>query len=237
MQNLINISIDDVTPHPKSSLKVLNRCFELIDIFPNIKFTLFIPVSYWRTIKPTIATKIPLQINLFPDFCNTLRALPEENFELCYHGYYHGIPGKSDNDEFQFLEYDEAMRKFNDMFEVVKLSNLEKKFKKIFRPPAWRMSEDSIRASIDSGISVLALSPEDYAQKTYGGLVKTADHIVYYNCNPPFKPLNIFPKTEIVYHACEWDRNYFSSSMSNELSLFINNNRKQIEFAFIEELV
>lgn len=237
MQNLINISIDDVTPHPKSSVGVLNRCFELINVFPDIKFTLFVPVSYWRTIKPNIATKIPLQINLFPDFCNTLRSLPEKNFELCYHGYYHGIPGKSDNDEFQFLKYDEAMQKFNDMFEVVKLANLEKKFKKIFRPPAWRMSEDAIKASIDSGINVLALSPEDYAQKTYGSIVNAIDHIVYYNCNPPFKPLNVFPETEVVYHACEWDRNYLSIEMSKNLTTHISNNLSSLKFSFISELL
>lgn len=237
MQNLINISIDDVTPHPKSSVGVLNRCFELINVFPDIKFTLFVPVSYWRTIKPNIATKIPLQINLFPDFCNTLRSLPEKNFELCYHGYYHGIPGKSDNDEFQFLKYDEAMQKFNDMFEVVKLANLETKFKKIFRPPAWRMSEAAIRASIDSGINVLALSPDDYAQKTYGGIVKTIDNIVYYNSNPPFKPLSVFPKTEIVYHACEWDKNYLCKEKTKYLQDFLNNNRDNLSFSFLEGLL
>ena len=29
--NNLNISIDDVSPHPKSSTKVLERCFELIE--------------------------------------------------------------------------------------------------------------------------------------------------------------------------------------------------------------
>ena len=32
----VNISIDDVSPHPKSSTKVLDRCFELIEQFPEL---------------------------------------------------------------------------------------------------------------------------------------------------------------------------------------------------------
>ena len=66
-----------------------------------VKFSLFIPISYWRTIKKSSGiTKKPLQINFFDDFCNVLRKLNKHNFELCYHGFFHGIPGKNDNDEF-----------------------------------------------------------------------------------------------------------------------------------------
>ena len=32
----VNISIDDVTPHPLSSTKVLDRCYELIEEFEDI---------------------------------------------------------------------------------------------------------------------------------------------------------------------------------------------------------
>jgi predicted deacetylase len=237
MSSLVNISIDDVSPHPMSSVKVLNRCFELIDNFPNIKFSLFVPTSYWRTVKPQIATKSPLQIDMFPDFCETLLNLPKSNFEICYHGFYHGIPGKSDNDEFQHLDYDQAIERFNLMFEVVKLAGLEETFKKIFRPPAWRMSAEAINAAIKSGIEILALSPDDYAKKTYGSVVNKLSNIVYYNCNPPFKPLNLFPSTEIVYHACEWDKNYLNNDLTNELLSFLNLNRKNIKFCFLKDII
>ena len=95
---MVNISIDDVSPHPLSSVKVLERCYELIEEYEQIKFTLFVPMAYWRTIGNT-ATKGPLFINHFSDFCETLKQLPSENFELGYHGYHHGIPGISNNDE------------------------------------------------------------------------------------------------------------------------------------------
>lgn len=68
MSNLVNISIDDVSPHPLSSTKVLDQCFELIKYFPDIKFTLFVPAAYWRTMRKDIATKEPLRIDMFPYF-------------------------------------------------------------------------------------------------------------------------------------------------------------------------
>lgn len=236
MPSLINISIDDVSPHPKSSVKVLEQCFKLIDDFNDIKFSLFVPVSYWRTMKPGVATQRPLQINFFPEFCNTLKQLPDKNFEICYHGFYHGIPGKSDNDEFQYLNYEEAKERFQAMFEVVQLSGLTHKFKKIFRPPAWRMSPESIMCARDLNIEVLALSPKEYAQKVYKGEDKKKKDVVYYNCNPPLDALELYPKTEIVYHACEWDRNYLNQDMCIDLKKFLESKTDK-KFCFIKDLL
>ena len=115
----INISIDDVSPHPLSSIRVIERCNEIISIFPSAKFSLFVPIAYWRTVKHGTTTDKPLSIDLFPDFCNFISKLSKENFEICYHGFYHGIPGISDNDEFQRLNADDAKQKFQTMFEVV----------------------------------------------------------------------------------------------------------------------
>jgi len=240
--NLINISIDDVSPHPKSSTKVLEQCFYLINKYPNIKFSLFVPVSYWRTVRPGIATSNPLQINLFPDFCKEIGDLPVENFEICYHGFYHGIPGKSDNDEFQYLNYEDASERFLKMFKVAKLAKLDTVFKSVFRPPAWRMSPDAIKAARDLGIKVLALSPDEYAKETYQKQELAKNDVVYYTCAPPIKPLVLSKKTEIVYHACEWDRNYLSKEKCKLLESFLdynvsNNNVSDIKFCFIEDLL
>lgn len=236
IMNLVNISIDDVSPHPRSSIKVLEKCYDLINEFPDIKFSLFIPISYWRTVKKEIATESPLQIDLFPDFCEYIRKLPPNNFEICYHGFYHGIPNVTDNDEFKNISEFHARERFLGMFEVVKRAKLEKVFKKIFRPPAWRMSPEAIRVSKDLGFEILALSNLDYALKTYGGEDKNFSSVVYADCFPPFEPLKLSKKTEIVYHACEWDKNYLSSVHTNELKSFLNNNRKNIKFSFLKEL-
>lgn len=232
----LNISIDDVSPHPLSSIKVLDRCFELIQIFSNIKFTLFVPIAYWRTIKPGIATPGPLRLDAFPDFCKIIKELPEKNFEICYHGLHHGIPGKSDNDEFQYLNKEEALHKFQAMFEIVDKAGLQGVFKPIFRPPAWRMSSAAIDIAKDAGIKILALSPKEYAKQTYGGVENTFPRVIYYNCNPPFDVLSSFsPYTEVVYHACEWDSNYLSKEKTNELKSFIES-QNDVEFCFMENL-
>jgi len=232
----VNISIDDVSPHPLSSTKVLVRCYELIKEFPDIKFSLFIPLAYWRTTRPGIATRSPLCIDLFPDFCKILQELPEKNFEICYHGLFHGIPGKSDNDEFQYLTKEQAIEKFLAMFEIVKRAGLNEIFKPVFRPPAWRMSSQAIEAAKEVGIKVLALSPKDYAKQTYCGAENTFEKVVYFNCAPPFEPLSVYPVNEIVYHACEWDKNYLSADLTNELTNWLKT-QTNVEFKFIEELI
>jgi|TARA_R110000751_G_scaffold104375_2_gene199843 hypothetical protein len=231
----VNISIDDISPHPLSSTKVLDRCFEVIDEFPKVKFSLFVPTAYWRTIKAGTTTLEPLQINKFPEFCDELRNLPKLNFEICYHGFFHGIPGKSDNDEFNNLNYDESIQIFNAMFQVVKLANLKNEFKNIFRPPAWRMSPEAIQAAADAGIKLLALSPKEYAKKTYCKKDEDFENVVYYNVNPPFDELKLYEKTEIVYHACEWDKNYLSTDLSSELINFLSQ-QKEKQFCFLGEL-
>ena len=237
MKHSVNISIDDISPHPMSSIKVIDQCEAIIKEFEDAKFSLFVPISYWRTVKKEVATKNPLQINMFPEFCERLKNLPKENFEICYHGFYHGIPGKSDNDEFQYFNEEDAIKRIEAMFEVVKLAGLEDSFRPIFRPPAWRMSPGSIRAARNCGIKVLALSSKEYAKKTYQKEEEKKNDVVYYNVNPPFDELALYEKTEIVYHACEWDRNFLSKKMSKDLIEFLISNREVIEFKFLEEMM
>jgi len=232
----INISIDDVSPHPRSSVKVLDKCHELIREFPEIKFTLFVPISYWRTQRPSARTERPLQIDLFPDFCDQIRALPRDNFEVGYHGFYHGIPGTSDNDEFMTANYNHAKMIFGAMFEVVQRAGLSNTFKPIFRPPAWRMSPDTFDVCREFGIDILALydGQEEYIE-IYDGKDKEYEKVLYANVMPPAHELSLFDNTEIVYHACEWDRNFLDAEKTEELRSFLSNNYKELKFCFMED--
>lgn len=234
----VNISIDDVTPHPHSSIKVLDRCFELIELFPDIKFTLFVPIAYYRTVPlpPESICKQPMYIDSFPDFCDALLKLPDENFELGYHGLYHGIPQKTNNNEFWHLSYSEAYEKIEQMFEICKSAGLFDKMMPVFRPPAWRVSPEAIRALRDCGISVLGLYPDQDYKDIYGGEQNKRDDVVYTTCCPPIKPLDWYEKTEIVYHACEWDKNYLNQDLCLSLIDFLKSS-DDYQFCFIGDMV
>lgn len=231
----VNISIDDVSPHPFSSTNVLERCEDLIDQFPDIKISLFIPAAYWRTNKSGTTTKESLNLSKYPDFCDTIRELPSENYEIGFHGYYHGIPGISDNDEFKGINYEETSEKIDLMFNEVAKSNLNEKFKKIFRPPAWRMSPDAFRCLSDRGFELFALTDLPHILESYEGSEKS------YNCTfsnqyPPFRDLQIEEKNGIVYHACQWDKNYLNTEKMEELIDFLNSCDHK-EFVFLEGII
>ena len=233
----VNVSIDDVSPHPRSSTKVIDQCYKLIDSFPDIKFTLFVPTAYWRTMRAEIATKEPLVISKYPEFCEELKKLPEQNFEIGYHGLFHGIPGRSDNDEFRDLTYEQAKLVFENMFNIVSEAGLAKIFKPILRPPAWRMSPDAFKASKDVNIEILALADIDYAKEVYQKEDEKYEHVTYSNVFPPLRGLSLTPKTGIVYHACEWDQNYLDGKKTHELIDFFEKERENIDFCFQKGLV
>ena len=235
----VNISIDDICPHPASSVEVIDRCFDILKEIPEAKFTLFVPMAYYRTMPapPVSMCEKPLRIDLYPDFCQTLRDLPRDNFEIGYHGVLHGIPGKTNNDEVKTLNYDQAVDKIRQMVWVTNAASLENIFKPIFRPPAYRMSPDAIRAARDCGFKVLCLSPEKIYKEVYGGEENKKKDIVYSTAGPPIYPLKIEEKTEIVYHACQWDRNYLSKDMAQDLVSFLRSEKTDIEYCFMEEML
>lgn len=236
----INISIDDVTPHPRSGVGVLTQCENLRQEFPGIKFTLFVPTAYYRTVPspPESVCEKPLFISEHPDFCDVLRRLPPENYELAFHGHHHGIPGRSNNDELQCCDYQQAVDIISCMKSEVIKAGLDNVFKPILRPPAWRMSPSAFDAARDCGIRTLALSPKEYARKTYGGKDTSIDwlgHIVYYDSAPPFDPLTVKEKLELVFHACLWDGNSLHDAHTLMLMNFLSSNDHVP--CFIEQLL
>lgn len=239
----LNISIDDVSPHPLSSIDVVDRCFEILDVKPDVKFTLFVPTAYWRTVhipgRIDTRTERPLYLHEDEDFCKKLDALPSSNFEICYHGRYHGIPNVSNNDEMRSLSYNGFIELWNAMKQDVNIANLSNKFIDIIRPPAMYMSSEAIEAASDLGIKCLALSPRQIHKSSYNGAEnKTHCHVVYANAwLPDDNPANV-AKTEnsvcILYHACTWDRGYLDDDMVADLISLIH--KYDFDFSFIEDI-
>lgn len=226
----VNISIDDVTPHPCSSEAVLEKCYNLIAVFPDIKFTLFVPTSYYR-----YETEEIYPLNAHPDFCNTLRGLSPKNFEVGWHGHRHGILGKSNNDEFRYLDKASALSCWDEMKRMAEETGLLDLFKPIFRPSAFRMSPGSFSACKGVGMKVLALSDKSHCVLEYEGHDKKFNKVVYYNVNPPDRPLQLFQRTEIVYHACNWDRSYLTEELAYDLQRFLESSG-DLEFVFMEDM-
>jgi len=208
----INISIDDVCPHPNSGVNILNCCFDLISCYPDIKFTLFVPMAYTRLNESTY--------NLcdYFDFCDKIRNLPKKNFEFGWHGYHHGINGKSHNDEFAYLEYSDANKIISLMFGVAEKAGIKQLFSPIFRPPAFRLSDGAFKALVDNGIDVFALAPlKDYDYSYIDGSVK----IFNWNAMPPKYPIVKNEDLNIVYHASTWSNNLLDGEKVVELKRFM----------------
>lgn len=223
----IIISIDDVSPHKLSGVNAINNCLKLIDVFPDIKFILFIPIAYFRPCSGCNLKRIdtrthgPLELWKYEDFCKTLSDLPN-NFMFAYHGYYHGITEgwpKNNNDEFKSLSYNEAKNKIELMLEGVNKSGLSDRFERIFRPPAWKISEEALKAFEEYEFK-LALSKSIVPN----GIDGYKYYVDYCDCAPPKNPLKepINNKIHIVYHACEWLDNYISDDNINDLIEYLN---------------
>ena len=219
----VNISIDDVTPHPRSSIAVVNQCRRILERVPSAKFTLFVPTAYWRTIPspPESYCESPYFLHQHPDFCRQLAQLPEESFELGFHGHHHGIPGKSNNDELKDVDFETATEIYRKMFSVVDAAGLGERFKMMLRPPAWRLSPaafDAARGVFD----MLALNPDPMYRDVYRDK-QFDDHwssrVVFQDAAPPIvKFPDEWDSLEIVTHACEWDRNYLSVILADQIA-------------------
>lgn len=235
-KNII-ISIDDISPHKYSGINAINTCLDIIKKYPNIKFVLFIPLAYHRiketqwVIKDSTITKEPLYLNNFPEFCNILKNLPSKNFQLAYHGYYHCKKGncwpKSNNDEFEELTYNETLEKIKLMEDLLEKCNLKNIFHKIFRPPGWKINIDSMKAFIDNGYK-LAL----FQKNKYDIPNKYLNKISFINFTPPDIKLE---KTDndihVVYHACEWLKNYITNEKIDNLIKFYS--KYKINYYFL----
>ena len=92
------------------------------------------------------------------------------------------------------------------------------------------------REAKDAEIKILALSPKQIYKEIYQGEEENFDSIIYCTSNPPFGPLTLCDKTEIVYHACEWDKNYLDEQKTEDLARFLKNKIEDIDFCFMEVL-
>lgn len=239
MEKSIIISIDDVCPHKYSGRKAIENCLNMIKLYPNIKFVFFIPLAYQRisgrvniltsndNLCENIINKEPLYLSKDIDLCKILLSLPEKNFQFGYHGYFHSKrnwPNKSNNNEFKYLNYDETINKIKLMEDEVNKCKLQHRFSKIFRPPGWEISYEAIKAFIDKGYTLHLNKYKDYNLNFPKKYIK--NKIFYFDFSPPDTQYNNNSKhIHVVYHACEWLKNFiFFDNLKELLNLFVDKN-------------
>jgi hypothetical protein len=234
----INISIDDISPKPASDTTCLIQCYRLIKEFPDIKFTLFIPTALHRF---RDGDRFPYLITSYPEFIVKIRNLPPSNFEVGMHGHFHGrtSPDINNNGEFEFLNYQQALKKFHLSQRVFHEAKID--VKPIFRPSAFRMSPASFDAASEFGIRMLALIAREPYKSVYQGRDEAFQKVNYVDFDPPLCDLNFeYCKDrvylEIMYHALKKNRNYLDEENADKLIAFL----KQLadpEFVFMEDLL
>lgn len=114
-------------------------------------------------------------------------------------------------------------------FEAMK-SNLYERFSKIFRPPGWKISNQAINAFIDKGFTLHLHKDIPYDLTD----VQNTNKIYYCDYMPPEIPLNNSDKKffHIVFHACEWLKNFLSVESCELVMNFFKN--KNLAFRFLE---
>jgi hypothetical protein len=221
MQHRVNISIDDISPHPKSGAKTLDVCKRIVEAIPDVKITLFVPTAYHRTYKEC-AGPLRLSDRLHHRFNLRLIRLPRRNYEIGFHGHYHGLPKeRNDNDEFRDLTPAEGTDRIQSSIHEYREAGLLERVCRSFRPPAWRARGDTLAAITRvfedekelQGKPSLLLAEETYSLALYRMGDLDLRTCTWRSCDPPARPLKQGPYgyTSIVYHACEWDKNFLDN--------------------------
>jgi|TARA_S200002703_G_scaffold150601_1_gene149137 hypothetical protein len=197
----VQIGIDDLSPRPTQSFELWHNVEKLLGA--GLKVDLFVTFAMIRD------NNGPFILNKHPSFVERLRLVQEhENIALNVHGYYHSSGPRNNNDEFLRLskpELDKRLVKINSLINELSLD-----FKKVFRPPAWKISQDAVNLLVDHGYTHLSLlKGHAPTTKMYNDLDLSKLNIHYCNASPPEIP---FVEGDIAatYH--------FSTHLKNALT-------------------
>jgi hypothetical protein len=150
--SIFNLSLDDQSPHVNAGLdfEAIGRCSKLIQRWPCLKIDLFVPAAYMRL------GGQPHFLTQHIDWVKRMNDLPDSNYRICYHGYYHARQSikysASNNDEFQYLNELEARMVSEHMVKEFEMAGL--KHCHTFRAPGWKLSASSAKVLTDMGFVI-----------------------------------------------------------------------------------
>jgi len=232
-----NLSLDDMSPHPKAGLNFesIKWCDKLITKYPELKINLFVPASYARLEEDLVI--LPCNLADEPEWVAKVNPLPD-NYRINLHGWRHRrsvrdfYPHKkrspSTNDEWQFLNFDDAMAIGELMIEQFKEAGLD--YVPTFRPPGWKISMEAVKALECLGVTCIAGSPEYYKKlKGYLDTIKW----VSYNWDLT-KPCDVKGDVVAYGHTSSWTNNYMDEKRYKLIDQLLSS--KKFDFRFIEEM-
>ena len=106
----------------------------------------------------------------------------------------------------------------------------------MLRPPNWRMSPESFDAADEQGIKLFALTDIEDRLETHKGKNEIY-RSVYSNFSPPNRELKLSEKCGVVFHACEWLKNYLDVEKTKEIIEFLRKHEDSVEFCFLEDFL
>lgn len=225
--NYFSLTLDDMSPHPKAGLNFesIGWCNRLIDEFPDIKITLFVPAAYARLgEKPYYLTK-----NL--EWVKRVNDLPSKNYQIGLHGYFHRrVDGKHDpsnNDEVQFVSYAQMQHLIDLMEQEFKNAGL--KHAMLFRSPGWKISIQATMALNMRGYLVSGL--DDY----YKIIKPKWPHIKWISANwNMYEQCDVSGNVIACGHTSNWTKNYFEEKRYNLVKDLLN--KEKFAFKFVNEI-
>jgi len=172
---IATIDIDDLEP----KFTDFGPLYGLIDNFPDIKITIFMPVNtnwasdWWRNNHPNWVSSYILR---HPGWCKKVSELPRENVEIALHGYYHHTMDGSLHGRPEFLSFtkDEALKRLLLCEQTFDKAGIP--FVRGFRPPRWEYSIGTIEALEE--LDYLFCAPDP---RRIGEVVSPIIPQIYYN--------------------------------------------------------
>lgn len=197
----VQIGVDDLSPRPTQSFELWHNVERLLDA--GLKVDLFVTFAMVRD------GDGPYVLSQYPEFVERLRRVSQlKGIALNVHGFFHSSESRSNNDEFLYGSKDELHKRLCHIDTMI--HDLRLDFKKVFRPPAWKINQDGVDLLVDHGYTHLSiLSGGPHYTDRYDKLDLSKIKVHYCNACPPDIPL-VDGDLAATYH--------FTTSLKNALT-------------------
>lgn len=206
----IQIGIDDLCPRPEQGFELWHNVDVLLAL--GLKVDLFVTFAMIRD------NDGPYTLTDYVKFVDQLHEVSERpGVALNVHGYNHSCHN-SNNDEFLSSDYKALDAKLTSIDKIIDDTGLD--FKKVFRPPAFKISPEGVDALKDHGYTHLSLYKGHKTGHLYDSFYDKLNldgiKVHYSNCAPPTDEL-VSGDLAATYHFSTWLANALSDENTNDL--------------------